>query len=311
MEQNRISNNTLSEEDKILTVRQGGTLIWDAYEFPYFGFSIEPAEHKQQYRQDIMEEFFEIGYDIIRYFSENRVIRTMSSYEKKEKEYYSKKSKKYVEPVFTEGGKVDEFKQYLITSDRKDLIWADYMYYVTHITDSILLRLLSTKELRSYARDIQILQENLDIELLKMAAKANFENDEEETLVFVYPHSKIQHSKTDKETVIKYVHDEDFMVYICLGVCYARLLIKPNPRYITYDQLLKEIEPIFNKYGWEYGDMTNPYLKAFGCNVNCNNCDSYCYYNFNPDKKLSEPRINRKNPKPTSKGLTSRGDVWY
>ena len=311
MEQNRISNNTLSEEDKILTVRQGGTLIWDAYEFPYFGFSIEPAEHKQQYRQDIMEEFFEIGYDIIRYFSENRVIRTMSSYEKKEKEYYSKKSKKYVEPVFTEGGKVDEFKQYLITSDRKDLIWADYMYYVTHITDSILLRLLSTKELRSYARYIQILQENLDIELLKMAAKANFENDEEETLVFVYPHSKIQHSKTDKETVIKYVHDEDFMVYICLGVCYARLLIKPNPRYITYDQLLKEIEPIFNKYGWEYGDMTNPYLKAFGCNVNCNNCDSYCYYNFNPDKKLSEPRINRKNPKPTSKGLTSRGDVWY
>lgn len=305
MEQNRISNNTLSEEDKILTVRQGGTLIWDAYEFPYFGFSIEPAEHKQQYRQDIMEEFFEIGYDIIRYFSENRVVRTIASYEKKEKEYYSKKNKKYVEPVFTEGGKVDEFKQYLITSDRKDLIWADYMYYVTHITDSILLRLLSTKELRSYARDIQILQENLDIELLKMAAKANFENDEEETLVFVYPHSKIQHCETDRETVIKYVHDEDFMVYICLGVCYARLLIKPNPRYITYDQLLKEIEPIFNKYGWEYGDMTNPYLKAFGCNVNCNNCDSYCYHNMNPERKLEEERINRKNPKPEANG------AWY
>ena len=305
MEQNRISNNILSEEDKILTVRQGGTLIWDAYEFPYFGFNVEPAEHKQQYRQDIKEEFFEIGYDIIRYFSENRVIRTMSSYEKKEKEYYSKKSKKYVEPVFTEGGKVDEFKQYLINSDRKDLIWTDYMYYVTHITDSILMRLLSTKELRSYARDIQILQENLDIELLKMAAKANFENDEKETLVFVYPHSQIQHCETDRETVIKYVQDDNFIVYLCFDACHASFFVNPNPLYLTYDQLLKEIEPIFNKYGWKYGDITNPYLKAFGCNVECNNCDSYCYHNMNPERKLEEERINRKNPKPEANG------AWY
>ncbi|MBE6878307.1 MAG: hypothetical protein E7488_03970 [Ruminococcaceae bacterium] len=303
MEQNRISNNTLSEEDKILTVRQGGNLFWTAYEEPYFSFLILPKEHEQQYNKDNVEEFFNIGYDIIKYFSKERVCRIDAIYSVKERERSYRKV--YFPPVHVEDGKVNELKQYLVQADRKDLIWADYMYYVSHITESKLLKLFGTEEVRSYARGLYILQEKLDLELVKKAETDDSEIYNRGIQIFIYPHSEILHKENDRETVISYVHDKDFFVKIGFGDDCAEIYIRPNPRYITYDQLLKEIEPIFNKYGWKYGEMTNPYLKAFGCNVECNNCDSYCYHNMNPERKLEEERINRKNPKPEPNG------AWY
>ena len=308
MAQETQSNITLKEEDKIVSAKQGGTLIWHAYEKPYFNFSFIPPKGTE-YANDVKSDFLEIGKEIIRYFSKEKVVKFGCRYDIKERE--DDRPKKRKPPVYIEDGKVNEFKQYLINSNRKDLLWTDYMFYISKITKSKLLRLFGMKEIRSYARDIYILQETLDFELANKAFEYSQENKEKGIAVYIYPHSKIKHTANNRETVISYVHDNDFLIFIAVTDYNADITIKTNPFHITYDQLLQKIEPIFNKYGWKFGDVTNPYLKEFGCNVNCNNCDSYCYYNFNPDKKLSEPRINRKNPKPTSKGLTSRGDVWY
>ena len=308
MTQEQQLNITLKEEDRVVYVKQGGTLIWDAKEQPYFKFSFVPRENLS-YNETVKEEFLQIGYALIEKFSKDKVVRYGCSYSKKEREIVRKK--KFTDPVYIEDGKVNEFKQYLMNSDRKDLLWTDYMFYISELHPWKIFKLLGTDEIRSYTRDIHILQEKLDIYLAEKALASREYFDEKGMCVFVYPHSKIKYKETERETVISYVHDNDFLIFIAVTDYNADITINPNPCYMTYDQLLKEIEPVFNKYGWNFGDVTNPYLKEFGCNVNCNNCDSYCYYNFNPDKKLSEPRINRKNPKPTSKGLTSRGDVWY
>ena len=302
------SNITLKEEDKIVSAKQGGTLIWHAYERPYFNFSFVPPKGTE-YDEVVKAEFLEIGEEIIKHFSKEKVVIFYCTYDVKERE--DDRKHKMTPPVYVEDGKVNEFKRYLINSNRKDLLWTDYMFYISKITESKLLRLFGIKEMRSYARDIYILQEKLDFELAKKAAENSHESNEKGIAGYIYPHSKIKHKENDRETVISYVHDNDFLIFIAVTDYNADITIKTNPFHITYDQLLKEIEPIFNKYGWKFGDVTNPFLKEFGCNVTCNNCDSYCYYNFNPAKKLSVPRINRKNPKPTSKGLTSRGDVWY
>ena len=99
--------------------------------------------------------------------------------------------------------------------------------------------------------------------------------------IVIYPHSEIKHKENDRETVINYVHDTDTFVEICFSDDFAMIIIEPNPKYITYDQLLKEIEPIFNKYGWKFGEMENPYIKALKCDVNCLECDDLaCNYNL-------------------------------
>ena len=273
------SNITLKEEDKILKIEQGGVCIWNPHKTPYCSYGFTPSKHEQQYNKDYIEEFYNIGYDIIRHFSQNRVSLITCFYDVKERE--DDRKHKMTPPVYVEDGKVNEFKQYLINSNRKDLLWTDYMYYISKITESKLLRLFGMKEIRSYARDIYILQEKLDFELVEIAKKCDQEGSTGNVAVDIYHHSEIRHKENDRETVISYVHDKDTFIEICVSNPYANIIIEPNPKYITYDQLLKEIEPIFNKYGWKFGEMENPYIKALKCDVNCLECDDLaCNYNL-------------------------------
>ena len=279
MAQKTQSNITLKEEDKILKIEQGGVCIWNPHKTPYCSYGFTPSKHEQQYNKDYIEEFYNIGYDIIRYFSQNRVSLITCFYDVKERE--DDRKHKMTPPVYVEDGKVNEFKQYLINYNRKDLLWTDYMYYISKITESKLLRLFGMKEIRSYARDIYILQEKLDFELVERAKECDQEGSTGNVAVDIYPHSEIRHKENDRETVIGYVHDKDTFIEICVSNPYANIIIEPNPKYITYDQLLKEIEPIFNKYGWKFGEMENPYIKALKCDVNCLECDDLaCNYNL-------------------------------
>ena len=279
MAQETQSNITLKEEDKILKVRQGGVVIWGAGKTPYCSYGFMPCEHEHQYKKEYIEEFYNIGYELMEYFSENKVCRLSCFYSVKERE--DDRKHKMTPPVYVEDGKVNEFKQYLINSNRKDLLWTDYMFYVSKITESKLLRLFGMKEIRSYARDIYILQEKFDLELEKKTVECDQEGSGRNAGIVIYPHSEIKHKENDRETVINYVHDTDTFVEICFSDDFAMIIIEPNPKYITYDQLLKEIEPIFNKYGWKFGEMENPYIKALKCDVNCLECDDLaCNYNL-------------------------------
>ncbi|MBE6878305.1 MAG: hypothetical protein E7488_03960 [Ruminococcaceae bacterium] len=279
MTQEQQSNITSKEEDKILKVRQGGVVIWGAGKTPYCSYMFIPQEHEYEYKKEIIEEFYSIGYDIIEHYSQNKVCMICCSYDIKERE--DDRKHKMTPPVYVEDGKVNEFKQYLINSNRKDLIWTDYMYYVSKITKSKLLRLFGFKEIRSYARDIYILQKKMDLDIVKKTRVCDQEGLTGNVAVFIYPHSEIKHKENDRETVISYVHDRDTLIEICISDFFADVNIEFNPKYITYDQLLKEIEPIFNKYGWKFGDMENPYIKALKCDVNCLECDDLaCNYNL-------------------------------
>lgn len=280
MAQETQSNITLNVENKILKVRQGGVVIAGARKTPYCAYSFMPCEHKQQYDKKNVGEFYDIGLDIIKYFSQNRVCRITCHYGIKERSYISKKQD--IPPVYVEDGKVNEFKQYLINSDRKDLLWEDYMYYTTRISQSKIHKLLGIREIRSYARDIHILQERLDFELVGNATECNCEGATKGTSVFIYPHSQIQHKENNRNTVVSYVHSTDTLIEIGVGDDgFASICIEPNPKHITYEHLLKEIEPIFNKYGWKFGEMENPYIKALKCDVNCLECDDLaCNYNL-------------------------------
>lgn len=272
-------NSILKEEDKILKVRQGGVVIWGAMKTPYCAYSFMPCEHDQQFKKENIEEFYNIGYDIIRHFSKNRVSLITCFYDVKERE--DDRKHKMTPPVYVEDGKVNEFKQYLINSNRKDLLWTDYMFYVSETNESKLLRLFGIKEIRSYARNIYVLQETLDFELVEKAKECDQEGLTGNVAVDIYPHAEIKYKENDRETVISYVHDTDTLIEICISNFFAHVNIEFNPKYITYDQLLKEIEPIFNKYGWKFGNMENPYIKALKCDVNCLECDDLaCNYNL-------------------------------
>ena len=62
MEQNMTLNSTLSEEDKIIDVEQGGCLPWGVYCMQYCSYSFKPRK-----RNDT--ELFKITHDIMEYFS--------------------------------------------------------------------------------------------------------------------------------------------------------------------------------------------------------------------------------------------------
>ena len=286
MQQNMTLNNTPREEDKIVDVDQGGGFHWGVASTPYFGFSYVPQGDRKKH----LDELLDIAKEIIEIFSKDRVVRLYCQYEMK-KRPQKRMFKEWIPPEYNENGKVNEFKQYLIQSKREDLIWTDYMRYVS---DNISFMFFPT-EVRDYGRDICILQEKLDLKLAEKAGACSLEEGEKCLGVVVYPHSKIKYQQTDSKTVESYVNDKDTLIEICFNEGPRSIIIEPNPRYITYDKLMEIIKPIFEKYGWKFGNIENPFLKAFGCNVNCADCDSYCHFNFNPAKKLVEERVNIKN----------------
>lgn len=261
MEQNMTLNSTLSEEDRILDVEQGGCLPWGCYCLQYCSYGFKPRK-----RNDT--ELFKITHDIIEYFAKNKVISFRCAYDKK-KVAKSRLFKEWIHPEYVEDGKVNEFKQYLINSNRKDLIWDDYTRYVSDVINILFI----PTEVRDYARDIYILQEHFDWELISKVSEASYENEKRSVPIKIYPHSKIKHHENDSKTVESYVNNNDYFICIDINEGLHDIGIIPNPRYISYEQLLETVKPIIEKHGWKLGNTENPYIKALQCDVNCLECD--------------------------------------
>ena len=261
MQRNMTLNNIRSEEDKIVDVVQGGCLPWGAYCRLYCSYDFKPRQ-----RND--EALFEITHDIMEYFVKDKVVGFYCQYSY-EKRAQKRLFKEWIHTKYIEDGKVNEFKQYLIQSKREDLIWTDYMRYVS---DNISFMFFPT-EIRSYARDICILQEYFDWKLICMAGEFSCEDEKKESLVFVFPHSKIKHLENDSQTVESYVTSKDYMIMIGMSEWFPTITLQPNPRYISYEQLLEIIKPIIEKHGWKLGNTENPHKKALQCDVNCPECD--------------------------------------
>ena len=292
MQQNMTLNNTPQEEDKIVDVVQGGTIPFGVKLTPYFYYQFLARNisdinfnGKKNFR-----DFFRITHDIIEHFSKDRVIRFECMYSTKTR-HRKPIFKEWIGPEYIEDGSVNEFKKYLIESNRKDLIWADCERYVAEKMDEWLF----PREIRSYTRDVCVMQEHFDWDLITKAEFYAHEDRMRGADVYIYPHSKIVHKSTDEETIRSYMWNNDavmeisYSAHLCSGIT-----IKPYTKHITYEQLLEEIKPIFEKYGWKYGNTVNPYFEVFECNVHCHDCDSPCHFNINPKFYLKEHRANAK-----------------
>ena len=221
-------------------------------------------------------------------FAKDKVVYSSCQYEVKK---HGKKTlfKDWIHPEYIEDGRTNELKQYLIQSNRKDLIWSDYMRYISDVINILFI----PTEVRDYARDIYVLQEHFDWELITKIRHLAFENKFRTANLCVFPHSEIIHKSNDDETVQSYVNNKDWMIDIAYDACICNdIAVFPNPKYVTYEQLLQITEPIFAKYGWKFGKIENPYLKSFGCNMHCHDCNSYCNSNHNPEKWIKEERVN-------------------
>ncbi|MBE6895021.1 MAG: hypothetical protein E7483_05425 [Ruminococcaceae bacterium] len=281
MEQNMTLNSTLSTDDKILYVERGGCFPWGVYCTPYCCYSFETTDESKKYRK----ELFTITYEIIEYFAKDKVVLIDCQYDKK-KAAKRRLIKEWIHPEYVEDGKVNEFKQYLINSNRKDLIWDDYMRYVSDVINILLI----PTEVRDYKRDIYILQECFDLELAKKAGECSVEDEKKQIGVKIYPHSKIVHKETDSHTIESYVNSKDYFIMIGITENLYAICIEPNPHYITYNQLLETIKPIIEKHGWKFDNTENPFIEGLQCDVNCLECDeTECAYYL----KGKNPRVDQ------------------
>ena len=261
MEQNITLNSTLSEEDRILDVVQGACIPWGIRCIQYCAYSFKARIHNDN-------ELFKIVHDIMEYFAKDRVLLLECGY-KIEKWRKKPLFKDWIPPVFFEEGKVAEFKQYLINSNRKDLIWDDYMRYVSDVINILFI----PTEVRDYQRDICILQEHFDWDLICKVGDVSFEDHYEDRSLKIFPHSKIVHQENDGKTIETYANSQDIFMAIFSGNIKDEFMIFPNPRYISYEQLLETIKPIIEKHGWKLGNTENPHKKPLQCEVNCLECD--------------------------------------
>ena len=233
------------------------------------------------------DDLFKMAHDITEYFSKDRVLMFSCAYRFVK---YDKKPlfKDWIHPIFKEDGKVSEFKQYLIQSNRKDLIWSDYMRY---ISENINYFFFPT-EIRDYQRDIYILQEHFDWDLIIKAGEADNEFEWKDLIINIFPHPEIVHQENDDKTIETYANSEDFFMAMIVSdfTDPGDITIFPNPRYISYEQLLENIKPIIEKHGWKLGNTENPQKKPLQCDVNCLECDETKCPHY---MKGKNPRVDR------------------
>lgn len=133
------------------------------------------------------------------------------------------------------------------------------MWYESGKTKSLFLQLDS--EFRWYRRELCVFQEKLNEEIMDAFINVTYE-DVTDFGIRIFPHSNIEHLENDKETVRSYVHREDFIVQIAFGLVSADIVIQVNHEYMSYEQMLEIIEPLFEKRGIKIKDKTDPYIYA-------------------------------------------------
>jgi len=166
---------------------------------------------------------------------------------------------KWTPPEFVEDGGVALLKKDFQNNKWGKQLWADYMWYESGKTKSLFLQLDS--EFRTYRRDLCVFQEKINKDIMDAFVNVTYE-DLTDFGVRIFPHSKIEHLENDKETVRSYVHREDFIVQIAFDLVSAGIVIEVNHEYMSYEQMLEIIEPLFEKRGIKIKDKTDPYIYA-------------------------------------------------
>ena len=211
------------DPDWQISVRRGGVAIVDLY---------SDCDNPERYSfwvtkdcnvAEVEDAFFPIVLEIAELFSKDRVVAFDAGYDTIVNERKKWFSNKWIPPVYNETGMVNALKEEIKTYGRDKLLWADIERYALYDN-------FWGENRRWYAKDLVILQEKLDMELLKKAEKASKEIFLVGSKLFIFPHSRIQHQATDEETVRHYFNSKDYYMTIYVGKSDAGTKIILNPK---------------------------------------------------------------------------------
>ena len=130
--------------------------------------------------------------------------------------------------------------------------------------------------------DINIFLEKMDFSLMDRFSECSMEGFGGFGIV-IFPQFKMSNFHYKNNLTKDFVQSKDFILKMGVGGKIADILIENNPQYISYKEIVEIIEPIFNKYGLVFASKENPYIKDFGCEGKCHQCERMCKYNLNPE----------------------------
>ena len=267
----------INEQNKYVQVTQGGKDPWNQNRDHYLNYRFLTTHFCDDL--DLAKIYYEVAKEFIEKVSENRLILLSAQWQMKELE--KREGKTWIPPVYVEDGLMQQFKEELMQSDRKDIIWEDYMWYQEKRVKGVIFFWRFTN-IRNYHRDINIFLRKMDFSLMDRIDKCAMEGSGG-VGIDIFPQSINPDFSNENNPIRNFVHSKDFIMKMGVGTDWVGITVENNPRYISYEEIVEIIEPIFNKYGLVFTSKENPYIKDFGCEGKCHQCERMCKYNLNPE----------------------------
>ena len=267
----------INEQNKYVQVTQGGKDPWNQNRDHYLNYRFLTTHFCDDL--DLAKIYYEVAKEFIEKVSENKLILLSAQWQMKELE--KREGKTWIPPVYVEDGLMQQFKEELMQSDRKDIIWEDYMWYQEKRVKGVIFFWRFTN-IRNYHRDINILLRKMDFSLMDRIDKCAMEGSGG-VGIDIFPQSINPDFSNENNPIRNFVHSKDFIMKMGVGTDWVGITVENNPRYISYEEIVEIIEPIFNKYGLVFTSKENPYIKDFGCEGKCHQCERMCKYNLNPE----------------------------
>lgn len=245
------TSNTTNGQDRFVELTRGSAVPIAGR--VYRNYNFKPLS-ENMWDVETAKEYAEVSKELISLLSQNRVVGISAQWEKRKldkKDFLGR----WTPPVFVEDGKMQILKQELKAGKWGKQLWADYMWYEQRKTKTIFLRIDTF--MRYYFREIYVVQKRIEMPLLDRMTICGFEGLG--SAVTIYPHSEIEYQADDKETVHDYYQSEDFVAYISCDFVSADITVELNEKYISYQQMIDLIEPLFEKRGIKIKDKTDPY----------------------------------------------------
>ena len=279
MTRNTQSTNITSEQNNLVVVDQGGIDYWNRHVPEPLGYDFRTTGFIDN--KVVADKFFEIGKKAAIRLSENKVVCLSIGWERLNNTV--REVLCGVEPVYNENGLMQQFKNELIAQKRDNIVWSDYSWGEEKVIKSLIFRRPTID--RRYFRDICVVQDKLDISLVEIMKKASGESDGS-IGICICPENEVIDKGSSEETIAYYVHRKDYVLRMSIVGSRAHIYMKSNPDYISFDEIMTVIKPIFEEDGFEFVNTENPYIKAYHCEGTCHNCNSFCENNFDESKYL-------------------------
>ena len=268
----------INEQNKYVQVTQGGKDPWNQNRDHYLNYRFLTTHFCDDL--DLAKIYYEVAKEFIEKVSENRLILLSAQWDMKNRERWENQTT-CIPPEYVEDGLMQQFKEELMQTDRKDIIWEDYMWYQEKRVKGVIF-FWRFNNIRNYHRDINILLRKMDFSLMDKIDKCAMEGSGS-VGIDIFPQSIKPDFSDESDLIRNFVHSKDFIMKMGVGTHWVSMTIENNPRYISYEEIVEIIEPIFNKYGLVFTSKENPYIKDFGCEGKCHQCERMCKYNLNPE----------------------------